>query len=204
MKVEQQAEALSALMDDELSEFELHQLLANIDGESDVRWARWHLVRDVVNGHETTDVDMAFCSRVHDAIAAEPLRPARSWLHSLSRVAVAASVALVMVGGWQVWQQQNSVTSATTPQVASGRRIIPRQAVPVSEEFYPRVPQITYSPQEFGRTVSAQPAQGTLVISRAEFSRLMKLQHRNAVSHKLVGLSPYTQLANFSNDAASQ
>ena len=134
-------EALSALMDGELSEFELRRLLARISDEPELLaiWERYHLVRAVfqpeplaLNTPRMTGTDSSsdkLSNRIMAAIEAEPAfecadspietSTARSatgpvWASQITRFAVAASVALAVFVG-----MQSLLNSPSTIEIAS-------------------------------------------------------------------------------------
>jgi len=102
------AELLSALMDDELSPRERDALLRRLEHEPGLqaRWTRYHAARAALT---TGAVRLApgFGDRVRGEREREPsvLAPGRAaasrpvWIRPLAGVAIAASVALVAVGG---------------------------------------------------------------------------------------------------------
>jgi sigma-E factor negative regulatory protein RseA len=117
-------ESLSALMDGELSEFELRQLINQLSDNTELptQWERFHLVRNVLQRprHEPGALPALklndFSTRVRTAIDSEPAYTftpqntpqkshSRNWrqaaLRPVARVAVAASVSFVMVAGYQ-------------------------------------------------------------------------------------------------------
>jgi sigma-E factor negative regulatory protein RseA len=111
-------ESLSALVDDEASEFEVHRVLTESQQDASVRerWHRYQLARAVLKGEavnlaRTTD----FADRIRDAIGDieldQPLTPAADtrkqtsaggrWKSSAGRFAIAASVAAAVLLGSQ-------------------------------------------------------------------------------------------------------
>lgn len=123
---------LSALMDGEATELEMHRVLRTIedDPEQAAKWQRYHLVsavlkKEVRPGSAQTFAKLDLASRVSAALAEEPVlhKPqqnatapvTQSWWRPLANVAIAASVATVVVIGWQ--QSQVSTTQAA-PAVA--------------------------------------------------------------------------------------
>jgi negative regulator of sigma E activity len=120
-------ESLSAAMDGVCHELELHRLLMECSGDSRLRqrWVRYHLVSAVIQKQHTVLSDsLSFADAVHRAIDNGEKDPGsstdkRSLFHHggkmVSRVAVAASVALLVVVGTQ-WQQH--VSREATRQVA--------------------------------------------------------------------------------------
>jgi sigma-E factor negative regulatory protein RseA len=195
MSTEKQSEILSALMDGEVTELEMRRLLLSLDDADHDRWARWHLVQDVLQGHVSTPVaDQAFCTRVREAIINEPA-PGRRALHlSLSRVAVAAAVALAVVGGWQMWQFQG----ATNPS-GSGTQMLAispaaTRAMPVSDTFDLTVS----SPRVVAGQARVEPVADTLTIQRDdELSRMLENHSRYAAMHGEQGMMPYVRLIDF-------
>jgi len=119
-------EALSALMDGELSEFELRRLLTRISQVPELleTWERYNLARAVfepepLNLHAFSErnnprVSNSLLDRIMVAVEQEPLpdskarelhasnkSPIKSWHSSVARLAIAASVALAVFVGMQ-------------------------------------------------------------------------------------------------------
>lgn len=109
-------EALSALLDGELSDFELRRLLARLDENPELlqRWERYNLAGAALQPElirRPTD-SPSFVDRVMLQVAEEQpllaLPSERSWGASVGRVAVAASVALAVFVGMQTVLPGNS------------------------------------------------------------------------------------------------
>ncbi len=102
-------EALSALLDGELSDFELRRLLRQIENNPALldTWQRLSLGRSALQGEPFRRASDNFSARVSQAIAAEaPLgdrvKPlSASWKQPLGKMAVAASVAAAVFLGMQ-------------------------------------------------------------------------------------------------------
>lgn len=119
MTAENNREALSALLDGELSELEARRLLRDMSDDDAGRLARWQLARDVMQGHQAMPVPAQFNSSLMDAL--DQTRQGRpAWMHPVTRFAVAASVAMATVVGWQYWDYNASQQAAT---VASDTRV---------------------------------------------------------------------------------
>lgn len=107
------AESLSALMDDESDELELRRLLKEMPNHPDIAqtWNRFHLVRSVVHKEEVRPVSAKATLSIMAAIleeqpysgtdsaVAESAR--RTWTQTVSRLAIAASVAVAAFVGLQ-------------------------------------------------------------------------------------------------------
>lgn len=91
-------ESLSALMDGRASDMELHRILKASESDASVRatWSRYQLVSQVMQGQAPAAPAWDLSSAVRDAIAAEEA-PRKNWFGQLARMAVAASVAGVVV-----------------------------------------------------------------------------------------------------------
>jgi sigma-E factor negative regulatory protein RseA len=62
-------ESISALMDDEANEIELQRLLSKEDPEALLKtWSRYHLMRDVLNGHAGLNIQVDVSDAVRDEI----------------------------------------------------------------------------------------------------------------------------------------
>jgi sigma-E factor negative regulatory protein RseA len=109
-------ESVSALVDGEASEIELHRILkqldadhANQDQSVGSKWSRYHSVSQAMADTPLGGVDIS--QSVSSAIAEEPTyattfsSTARSKLYSMGRFAVAASVAFVAIIGVQQLNQ---------------------------------------------------------------------------------------------------
>lgn len=139
---------LSALMDGEATELEMHRVLRSIeeDPAQAAKWQRYHLASAILkkeirpgSGEQMLKLDLA--SRISAAIAEEPVlsqpvvtEPARNtpaakfptWWKPLANVAIAASVATAVVIGWQ--QTQPGVTTPTVPLAAHATQNVPVMA----------------------------------------------------------------------------
>ena len=109
-------ESVSALVDGEASEIELHRILkqldadhANQDQSVGSKWSRYHSVSQAMADTPLGGVDIS--ESVSSAIAEEPTyastfsSTAKSKLYSMSRFAIAASVAFVAIIGVQQLNQ---------------------------------------------------------------------------------------------------
>jgi sigma-E factor negative regulatory protein RseA len=109
-------EFLSALVDDELGDFERRRLLDELSTDPALaeRWGRYHLIGEALRGGLPSRTDMGFAERLHSRLADEaPLQvepgaivsaevePPRRAGHSVIGLALAASVAAVTVIGVQ-------------------------------------------------------------------------------------------------------
>lgn len=123
-------EALSALMDGELEEFELRRLLARISERPDLlaTWERYNLARavfqpeplafDSLRTRDNVMLPDALSSRIMAAIANEPAVTAEPvtgettrlarWQGSIVKLAVAASVAVAVFVGMQSLLEQSA------------------------------------------------------------------------------------------------
>jgi sigma-E factor negative regulatory protein RseA len=108
-------ESLSALMDNEVNELELHRLFAELSGGTGLRqtWVRFNLAQQAMHGHAVAHLDLDVSQRVQAALGGTDKgnhRPAfAAFRHRMVRpfmsFAVAASVAAtVVVGGQQLAQ----------------------------------------------------------------------------------------------------
>ena len=115
---EKSCEQLSALVDGEVSELELHRILKQASEEPELasKWSRYQVASAVLKGetHGNAQQWQSFdiSSRVAAAISQEPdiqVKARPGWFKPLANVAVAASVSAAVVVGWQ---SMNSVTSS--------------------------------------------------------------------------------------------
>jgi sigma-E factor negative regulatory protein RseA len=115
---ERMGESLSALMDDEANELELERVLAQANGDTELReaWIRYNLVRQTLQGHQLGDLQWDISARVRSTLADSPSDEQsvtrtglkQRLLRPLTSFAVAASVAAtVVIGGQQLAQVSN-------------------------------------------------------------------------------------------------
>lgn len=149
--------ALSALMDGEAGELELHRILRELD-DADVRqtWQRLHQVRSAMHQEPFINVDVSTAVRTAlDGVemdkprqeAAVPARGAR-WKHWQS-VAVAASVTLAVLGGVRFYNQSPSLA----PELARQEVQQPATRVPAAAPYLQQRPVVLAS---YGTTADMQ------------------------------------------------
>lgn len=109
-------ESLSALVDNEASEMEIHRLLASAEQDAELRerWHRYQLARAAMKGEAVGAVSMGFADGIREAVSGldfdEPVQQSgrreqqdKRWKSNMGRAAIAASVAaIVLVGGQQL------------------------------------------------------------------------------------------------------
>ena len=125
---EQLRESLSALMDDEATELELHRVLGELESDTALRqtWVRYQLARSAMAGQPVSHARLDISRSVSAAIAAETgAKTSRSslrerWVRPLASLAVAASVTAVDVLGGQQLYQAGSLEGQSAPVAASG------------------------------------------------------------------------------------
>lgn len=119
---ERNRETLSALLDGETSELETRRLLRDLSDGDAAQLARWQLASDLMQGHKAAPVSESFNAGLMAAIQQERhARPA--WMHPVASLAVAASVAVATVVGWQYWEYSSAVDK---PALVSNDNRLPR------------------------------------------------------------------------------
>lgn len=119
-------ESLSALMDGETDELELRRVLKAMESDPELaqRWQRYHLAQSVLHDRGIP-VSTTLAAKVAAAVDQEPAVTRtgyRGWTSQLTRVAIAASVAVVAVIALQP-----QITSPEAPAVV-------QQPAPVVQE----------------------------------------------------------------------
>jgi len=112
-------ESLSALVDNEASELELHRLLKQSESSAEVRetWARYQMASAAMRGDVASGSYVDLSAAISAAISEEPAhavndespiqaKAQRRWWQAAGRFAVAASVAGAVVLGAQQYQAQ--------------------------------------------------------------------------------------------------
>jgi sigma-E factor negative regulatory protein RseA len=98
-------ESLSALMDGETTDMEMHRLLKEIASDTSLRdkWKRYHMISATIKG-ETVSPSMDYSASIVAAIDAEPAYRSKGFTlfaGAAGRFAIAASVAMLAVVGVQ-------------------------------------------------------------------------------------------------------
>lgn len=161
---QQTHEQLSALADGELERDQIRFLLARMGGGSElpVRWARYHIVRQVLRRQQMVALSPCFADAVMARLVEEPhvhARTAPTWLRWGAGGAIAASVAVAALMVTQPAGELGSPSGSSgamvaraTPQAASVN-MSPVAAVSAPGEFRtpllaPNVPET--APASFG------------------------------------------------------
>lgn len=212
---EKGSDELSALMDGEATELEMHRVLRSIeeDPAQAAKWQRYHLASAILkkeirpgSGEQMLKLDLA--SRISAAIAEEPVlsHPADTaptsktsaagsptWWKPLANVAIAASVATAVVIGWQ--QTQPGVAAPSAPLAANTNQNAPvMAATPVANNSMTAQNAMTAQnvmPVQYGSAVPASPSYGVMPRSVAvpvEYFRPQKLDEQR-FNHYLISHS---------------
>ncbi|GAB1258177.1 hypothetical protein NBRC116494_26790 [Aurantivibrio plasticivorans] len=134
-------ESLSALIDNEASELEVHRVLAESEKDEAIRtrWHRYQLARTALHGEKLSNLDIDIADSVRNAIAGEALidqaetdvsRPGEvevasssrltsSRFANLGRFAIAAGVACVALVGVQQFGGDSGFVPGTAPALVS-------------------------------------------------------------------------------------
>jgi len=139
-------EPLSALMDNEASELELHRILKQSEDDPAVKetWSRYQMAASAMRNEtpEVKSIDLS--ASISAAIGGEATyKPKRGFLHSVGRFAIAASVA-----GAVIVSVQTSNFSANSPEVANNSPVQPSISLPAGYK----------APELSARTVSVDPS----------------------------------------------
>jgi sigma-E factor negative regulatory protein RseA len=166
-----QDELLSALLDNETSELESRRLLRDMTDEEAARLGRWQLARDVLQRHAVAPVPADFSARLSHVLAEE--KQPRQWALPLARVAVAASVALATVVGWQYWEAGSGATTAT---VAANQR-----------------PLLLGERELVSQTLREQAKPATLTREQERLDDMLVRHSDLAARHATQGVAPYAR-----------
>lgn len=189
-------ESLSALMDGEAGELELQRLLKASAASKEVgaRWSRYQLAASVVRGERVVPVNSGLAANISAAIAQEePLSQSHGeggaandtaargrWRRSLSRGAVAATVAFAAVLGVQQFSQPQPggdlVAGAERPEQ-------PVQSLPQPNGFYVPAPSTRAVSTAAPRLVPDNPVAGQAQLHRAPPPELMRHLNRVMIQH---------------------
>ena len=212
---------LSALVDEELEEREIHLLLRRLieDHAARDRWEDYCLIGDVLRSPEPTPLDVAFASRVQSAIAAEPVLASAgrgrlrsvAWRKPAVGLAVAASLALLV---WVGWQPPSS--TSTSPQIASGSaRPVANASETARVAALPTQADtvlMAYRPEELSGRVdggitkadavlaSYQPEESGRATQQNHRLKKYLVNHSGYASRSMPGILPYARMADYQVD----
>lgn len=134
-------ELLSALMDGEAGEHELHQVLRAVGRDPALTgtWARWHVAQSALRGERLPaaglpalqiDIRSAVSAAI-DGEQAPARRRTPAWLQPLAGMAVAAGVAAMTVVSWQMLRTDSpdavASAAADVQSVALGPMVVVRE-----------------------------------------------------------------------------
>ena len=157
-------EALSALMDGELSDFELRRLLSSCSDtpELTAKWSRLNAAQALMHNDANVTVSPSFAAGVFAAIDAEPAYSKHSEskvvgqvVSGLGKFAIAASVAAAVFIGMQT-SLNNSSGVSPNPVAQSDSAVIPAMAVIASSDTGAFDPEAQQRLNEYIRSVSIQ------------------------------------------------
>ncbi len=188
-------ESLSALMDGEASELELRRILAEKDPSLREQWAAMHRQRESMHdtlSHANIDISQGVMAAL-DNIEQES---AGSWRQALSGLAVAASVAALVVLGGNLSQLGGADSRDAV--IADSGRVYPvalgsaSGSVPVSAEFTQASPafpprQSNITPAPAADAIAAQQA-------RERFEALLRKHTDNAAVNNGQGIISYARV----------
>lgn len=132
-------ESVSAMMDGEADELELRRVLASAElSEVRTAWRDFHVQRDILAGADVRFAHLDISSSVLLAISDETV-PAvaagQRWWRPLASVAVAASVASVVVLGARSFNPGVNDSAIAQSQAVSAASLFPSFSAPASANF---------------------------------------------------------------------
>ncbi len=207
-------EALSALMDDEASEFEIHRALKLLDESPEARdhWIRYQRISEGCKGElfaTGVDVNTDLSGAVRDRLADEPVYSASGAVVTMKtsgfnrffgRAAIAASVAVSVVVGSQFWGVDVSQERFQEPTVVD----VGAPAgfnIPVSARMA-SAGDTSYTPAAQSAFPGSKGSQRVIVlpsgVDRVEVERRLNwllLQHAEHAAANSVGMMPYARIS---------
>lgn len=215
-------EAISALLDDQGTELDVHRVLKRVEADPDVRaqWQRYHMASRVMRGDADSFAGVDLSAGVMAAIELEaPLAsggqtPSRKWLEVLTKSSIAATVAFGFILGVQ---QFSSVGSPAATSAASLAESEPFEAPDLNSAVVPAgfdTPQLsartvstgTVAQNRFPLTGSSQavPAVGepeTDPELKVLFDRLMMIHAEQVSDNSDLGVLSFARLSGYETEA---
>jgi sigma-E factor negative regulatory protein RseA len=200
---ERLGEPLSALMDDEVSEFELHRILKGSEqGELRQTWFRYHTSRAVLrnehNGLPGTDLSKSILARLEDEPEHSSGLFSRFWVQPLAGSAVAASVAAVVFFGVQSMESDTAVAGGQVAVVE--QKTLPRSPTPVDlQAGQNHSVTVGYGNSATGAAIA--PGNRMTISSEQDLNgrlnRYMLLHAEHAALNTSQGMMPFARVASF-------
>lgn len=210
-------ESLSALVDGEVSEMELHRILKATESDEELRenWSRYNRVGQAMRGDLPQVPMMDLSASIREAIDAEDaheVASSGSWVQKLSRVAVAASVAAVMVVTAQMVGLNGDLGEAqvadVSGSVSSDQLLVPNPAASLPAGFqvpsvsartvssHAKMPSQEVQPRYYPVVTKAKPAaaQPPAPEVQAYLQRVMEIHADNAAINSSRGMLPYARV----------
>lgn len=214
-------ESLSALVDGEVSEMELHRILKATETDDALRetWSRYQVAGSAIRGDVAGMPMMDLSASIREAIDSEDTHsltataPSNGWFQKMSRMAVAASVAAVMVVtaqmvgiGGGVEQEQIADTGGA---ISSDDLLVPNPAATLPAGFqapsvsartvssHPRMPVQETQSRYYPAVTKAQPAASAQMPApevQAYLQRVMEIHADNAALNSSRGMLPYARV----------
>ncbi len=197
-------ESLSALMDNEANELEMHRVLDHLQKDEAFRQTAfsYQLIGETLRKENNAFAGIDISSAVSDAIGQEPAvnteeRFTGRW-QSLGRFAVAASVTLAVIVGVQLWNGQQ----AGQPEVA----VVQEPVQPVAQDTgslvadYGAVGVLAgYGTEQKGLTPSQLNRARVFAdnVARERFSAYMLQHAEQQSSYTAQGMLPFVRAASF-------
>ena len=119
------ATQISAIVDGELEGREVDLVVRRLlrDDEARMRWQRYHLISDVLQGHLPDACDAHFAARIRQMIDSEPpasaIKSTVPWNKPAVRFGLAASVMAVALFGFKLAQTDKLPSVSPAPQFAA-------------------------------------------------------------------------------------
>tara|TARA_B100000446_G_scaffold46105_1_gene42085 strand:- start:53306 stop:54013 length:708 start_codon:yes stop_codon:yes gene_type:complete len=212
-------ESVSALVDGEVSEMELHRLLKASETDAEVRetWSRYQLASSAMRGDLAGAPMIDLSASIREAVDAEETYQtspaAAGWWQKAGRMAVAASVAAVMVVtaqmvglGGESFDQQVADSGEVS---SSDELLVPNPAVNLPAGFqvpsvsartvssHPRMPAQEANPRYYPVVTKAQPIATTKAPApevQTYLQRVMEIHADHAALNSSRGMLPYARV----------
>jgi sigma-E factor negative regulatory protein RseA len=168
-------ESLSAMLDNEAEELEIRRVLKSMetDSEHQACWERYNLAQAALHNQNIKPLNPSLVHSIAKALEQEPVYTHGfqiAWKHSLTKFAVAASVAVAVFLGMQIFLQPQSspaslLSENSTPEpIDANTQAAPLLAISESQQVDPEARQRL---EDYIRSVS---------ITREEPPQLQALQ----------------------------